>query len=160
MFAQGDMYEADISKATVLALFLLPTNLEKLAGKFLALPPGTRIVVNTFWVPDWTPDDTQTVHNGCETWCTSHLIIIPARVEGSWRAGDGVLSLTQKYQVVDGTFTREGSAAEPVKGRLLGNAITLTVGATDYAGTVNGNVVQLAATSPASGQKLVAKRVE
>src|SRR5829696_6772237 len=29
-FIQGDMYEADISKATVLALFLLPSNLDKL----------------------------------------------------------------------------------------------------------------------------------
>ena len=47
-FIEGDMYEADISKATVLALFLLPSNLDKLAPKFLALRPGTRIVNNTF----------------------------------------------------------------------------------------------------------------
>src|SRR5688572_5147066 len=38
-FVQGDMYEADISKATVMALFLLPDNLDKLKGKFLALAP-------------------------------------------------------------------------------------------------------------------------
>ena len=43
-FVEGDMFEADISKATVLALFLLPSNLDKLAPKFLALKPGTRIV--------------------------------------------------------------------------------------------------------------------
>ena len=49
-FSQGDMYAADISKATVLALFLLPSNLEKLAPKFLDLPPGTRIVANSLWV--------------------------------------------------------------------------------------------------------------
>src|SRR5215510_615002 len=29
-FVEGDMYEADISKATVLALFLLPVNLQQL----------------------------------------------------------------------------------------------------------------------------------
>ena len=63
-FAQGDMYAADISKATVLALFLLPSNIEKLVPKFLELPPGTRIVANTFWVPEWTPDDTQTLTEG------------------------------------------------------------------------------------------------
>src|SRR5690349_13361289 len=51
-FVQGDMYEADISQATVLALFLLPENLDKLAAKFLALNPGTRIVVNQFWIED------------------------------------------------------------------------------------------------------------
>ena len=37
-FVQGDMFEADISKATVLALFLLPENLERLRDKFLAIP--------------------------------------------------------------------------------------------------------------------------
>ena len=58
-FVQGDMYEADISKATVLALFLLPSNLEKLKGKFLDLPPGSRIVANTFWVEGWEPDHTE-----------------------------------------------------------------------------------------------------
>ena len=41
-FIEGDMFEADISKATVLALFLLPSNLDKLAPKFLALKPGTQ----------------------------------------------------------------------------------------------------------------------
>ena len=50
-FIEGDMYEADISKATVLALFLLPDNLTKLTDKFLALKPGTRIVLNTFAHP-------------------------------------------------------------------------------------------------------------
>ena len=41
-FMQGDMFEADISKATVLALFLLPDNLERLKPKFERLRPGTR----------------------------------------------------------------------------------------------------------------------
>ena len=55
-FVQGDMYEADISKATVMALFLLPTNLEKLQDKFLALKPGSRIVLNTFTIGGWEPE--------------------------------------------------------------------------------------------------------
>src|SRR5688572_16786117 len=41
-FVQGDMFKADISQATVLALFLLHDNLVKLTPKFLALRPGTR----------------------------------------------------------------------------------------------------------------------
>ncbi|HEV3484321.1 MAG TPA: methyltransferase domain-containing protein, partial [Vicinamibacterales bacterium] len=126
MFAQGDMYEADISKATVLSLFLLPSNLEKLAPKFLQLRPGTRIVANTFWIQDWTPDDTQELEDGCQSWCTSHLIIVPARVQGTWRAGDGVLALTQIYQRVEGTYTPSGGAPEPVKGTVRAAEITLT----------------------------------
>ena len=159
-FEQGDMYEADISKATVLALFLLPSNLEKLASKFLALPPGTRIVVNTFWMDDWTPDDTQTMQDGCDSWCTSHLIIVPASVEGRWRAADGVLSLTQKYQMVEGTYTDASGTSRPVTGRLRGNAITLSVGATEYEGAVRGSSIEAVAKRPAAVQKLVATRAE
>src|SRR5918996_5470562 len=48
IFVEGDMYEADISKASVLVLFLIPYNLIKLAPKFLELKPGTRIVSNTY----------------------------------------------------------------------------------------------------------------
>ncbi|MGH8617760.1 MAG: class I SAM-dependent methyltransferase, partial [Burkholderiales bacterium] len=43
-FVQGDMFEADISQASVLVLFLLPAHMTRLAPKFLGLKPGTRIV--------------------------------------------------------------------------------------------------------------------
>src|SRR4051794_1533382 len=156
-FTQGDMYEADISKATVLALFLLPSNIEKLVPKFLALPAGTRIVANTFWVSDWTPDDTQTLQESCENWCTSHLYIIPAQVAGQWRVNDAVVTLTQKYQMVEGTYVPQAGTPAPVKGRLRGNAITVTVGPTEYEGTVNGGTMEGKAKT-GSGARIVATR--
>jgi SAM-dependent methyltransferase len=76
-FVQGDMFEADISKATVLALFLLPDNLRRLEPKFLALRPGTRIVVNTLGVPGWKPDLTEELTENCSSWCTAILYRIP-----------------------------------------------------------------------------------
>ena len=76
-FVQGDMFEADISKATVLALFLMPANLERLEPKFRALRPGTRIVVNTFGVPNWTPDATEVLTENCTNWCTAMLYKVP-----------------------------------------------------------------------------------
>lgn len=79
-FIEGDMFEADISQATVLALFLLPANLERLEPKFRALKPGTRIVVNTFGVPNWTPEATETLTDNCESWCTAMLYRVPPRV--------------------------------------------------------------------------------
>jgi hypothetical protein len=158
-FAQGDMYAADISRATVLALFLLPSNIEKLVPKFLDLPPGTRIVANTFWVPDWTPDDTQTMTEGCENWCTSHLFIVPAKVAGKWRVGDGVVELTQKYQMVEGTYTPATGAPAQVKGRVLGKVITVSLGPNEYEGTVNGNTMEGVAKS-GSREKIVATRLQ
>src|SRR4026208_2079026 len=69
-FVQGDMYAADISQASVMALFLLVDNMQKLMPKFLELRPGTRIVANTFGFGDagWEPDHTETV-SSCTSWC-------------------------------------------------------------------------------------------
>jgi SAM-dependent methyltransferase len=158
-FVQGDMYEADISKATVLALFLLPANLEKLVDKFLALPPGTRIVANTYWVSGWEDDDTRTLESDCESWCTSRLFIVPARAEGTWRMPGGVLSLTQRYQVVEGTYTPSGGEPRPVSGRLRGRGITVTIDGVAHEGTLNGEAIVGAGKPAAGAAKLTATRV-
>ena len=68
-FVEGDMFEADFSKATVLALFLLTDNLDRLKDKFLRLRPGTRIVLNTFGVTGWEADVTERLED-CTSWCT------------------------------------------------------------------------------------------
>src|SRR5262245_15660597 len=60
-FIEGDMFTADISKATVMALFLLPDNLTRLRDTFMRLRPGTRMVLNTFGIPDWDPDEKVTI---------------------------------------------------------------------------------------------------
>ena len=88
-FVQGDMYEADISKANVLALFLLPSNLNKLQEKFLNLEPGSRIVNNTFFVEGWEPDVKETIEGECTSWCTAGLYIVPAKVGGVWQFDGG-----------------------------------------------------------------------
>lgn len=80
-FVQGDMFEADISKATVLPLFLLPDNLRKLTPKFLALAPGTRIVTNGYEIPGWKADHVVRVGDDCSRWCTAYLYILPAKAE-------------------------------------------------------------------------------
>lgn len=137
-FVQGDMYEADFSQATVLALFLLPENLERLAPKFLALAPGTRIVVNEFWIQGWNPDETQRAAGDCASWCNVLLFVVPARVAGSWRLPAGELKLEQQYQTFSGTLTADGTEYPVRDGRLRGNLITFTAGGITYAGRVNG----------------------
>jgi len=123
-FIEGDMFTADISKATVMALFLLPANLEKLRDTFLALAPGTRLVMNTFDIPDWAPDAKETLGDGCVSWCTAHLYYVPARVDGTWTTSRGELTVRQAFQMVAGTLTR-GGAVTTVSGRLRGAELTL-----------------------------------
>ncbi len=140
-FVQGDMFAADISEATVLALFLLTDNLRRLTPKFLDLKPGTRIVLNHYGIEGWEPDAQQRTSGECVAWCTALLYIVPAKVSGTWQVPGGELSLDQKFQMVSGTYSVDGANAPVEKGRLLGDQITFTVGQTQYSGRVNGDVI-------------------
>jgi SAM-dependent methyltransferase len=137
-FVHGDMFEADISQATVLALFLLPDNLRRLAPKFMSqLKPGTRMVMNGFAIPEWSPDRTETASGDCGNWCTSHLYYVPAKVAGNWRLPQGTLRFEQNFQMLSGMLNKQPIA----NGRLKGDEITFTVGDAQYMGRVNGNVM-------------------
>jgi precorrin-6B methylase 2 len=153
-FVEGDMYEADISKATVLALFLLPSNLDKLMPKFLALKPGTRMVNNTFAVTGWEPDATEKVEGTCTSWCTALLNIVPAKVAGTWRVGGSALTLTQEFQMVSGTLDGKPLSA----GRMYGDEISFTAGDTQYSGRVSGDRIEGTANSGSRSDTWVATR--
>ena len=141
MFVQGDMYEADISEATVLALFLLPENLTRLTPKFLDLKPGSRIVANGFGIEGWDADETSRVEGDCEQWCTAYLYIVPAKVAGAWKLPHGTLTLQQSFQKLTGSLESDGSKLPLTNGRLHGDQITFTAGGTDYVGRVNGEAM-------------------
>jgi SAM-dependent methyltransferase len=157
-FVQGDMYEADISQATALILFLLPDNLGKLRDKFLALKPGTRIVDNTFAIPGWEPDVTEPAEGDCTTWCTALLWIVPAKVEGTWRLADGELVLKQEFQMLSGTLNSGGKAVSIEKGRMRGDVIIFTAGGAEYTGRVNGGAVDGVVTANGSSRPWKASR--
>jgi cyclopropane fatty-acyl-phospholipid synthase-like methyltransferase len=56
-FIEGDLFEADISKATVVTLYLSPSVNRRLESKLRReLRPGTRIVSHQFLIGDWPPD--------------------------------------------------------------------------------------------------------
>jgi precorrin-6B methylase 2 len=140
-FVQGDMFAADISQATVLALFLLPENLIRLTPKFLALKPGTRIVANTFGIHGWDADESARAADDCAMWCAALLYIVPAQVGGTWRLADGELTLTQSFQMVSGTFSRGGKTLAVENGRLRGDQIRFTAGGIEYTGNVKADAM-------------------
>ena len=150
-FVQGDMYEADISQATVLALFLLTENLNKLAPKFLDLKAGTRIVVNGFRINGWDADETERADGDCGSWCTAYLYIVPAKVAGTWRLPQGELKLEQSYQKVSGTLSSGDRMSPITNGRLRGDQITFTAGGAEYAGRVNGDAMNGSMKGDAAG---------
>jgi len=151
LFVQGDMFEADISQATVLALFLLTENLNPLVPKFLDLKPGSRIVVNGFEIDDWKADEIGRADGDCESWCTAYLYIVPARVAGTWLLSRGRLALEQRFQELTGTLSSDGTSAPIKNGRLRGNRISFTVGGVDYIGHVQGDTMSGDLKGSASG---------
>jgi SAM-dependent methyltransferase len=149
-FVQGDMYQADISKASVMALFLLTNNMDVLRPKFLDLAPGSRIVSNTFGITGWTPDQTEVLTNCPGSWCTALLWIVPAKVAGTWNLAQGELRLTQEYQLLTGSL-----GSQPISdGKLNGSEITFTVGNSQYTGRVTGNTME----GSVNGQRWTATR--
>jgi SAM-dependent methyltransferase len=137
-FMKADLFESDLSKATVITMFLLPTINMQLRPKILELKPGTRIASNSFTMEDWETDETVTISDCESSWCTAHFWIVPAKVEGVWQMPEGDLKLTQKFQMVSGTL-----GSTPISGgRLRGDELTFSVGASRFTGRVNGSVIR------------------
>ena len=141
-FSQGDMFEADISQATVMPLFLLPNHLSKLAPKFLELKPGTRIVSNTYEIGGgWEPDETVRTMP-CNSWCIAVLYVVPAQVAGAWRLPHGEwLMLEQSYQKLYGTYQIDTVVVPIENGRLRGEEIRFSVNNVSYTGRLSGSTM-------------------
>jgi predicted methyltransferase len=60
-FRVQDLFETDLSRATVITMYLLPEVNLQLRPKLLALKPGTRIVSHDWDMGDWKPDRVVTV---------------------------------------------------------------------------------------------------
>jgi hypothetical protein len=139
-FQEADIFKTDLSKATVITLFLLTDLNLKLRPTILGLKPGTRIVSNTFRMGEWEAD--QTVELGCDTYCTAYLWIVPARVDGSWKTGSGELVLKQTFQKVSGTL-RSGNVSTPISHAMLrGDQIQFMAGGAEYHGRVSGGTIE------------------
>ena len=140
-FVQRDMFEADISQATVMVLFLIPENLRKLDAKFRALKPGTRIVSNTYELAGWYAEESGRT-DPCASWCVAALYLVPANVAGVWRMADAELTLDQELQLVFGDFSTAGLSVRIEGGRMHGNDISFTVSGVSYSGHVNGDTME------------------
>ena len=140
-FRRADLFETDFSRATVLTMFLLPEINLKLRPKILEMKPGTRVVSNTFTMGEWEADETSTVSEAHGYYRTALLWIVPAKVEGRWKAPRGDLEIKQAFQKIGGTV-RTANGPVTLTGRLRGDEITFTAGGAKFSGRVNGNVIE------------------
>jgi precorrin-6B methylase 2 len=143
MFRKADLFATDFSQATVITMFLLPDINLKLRPKILNLKPGTRIVSNSFTMGEWQHDRSvqATEAEGCQSYCTAFLWIVPAKVGGAWKLPEGELTIKQSFQMITGTLKAAGKST-PIKGRLSGNQIRFKAGDAEYRGRVSADGIK------------------
>ena len=90
-FTIQDLFKADISKATVVTMYLLPKTVNMLKEKLLKdLRPGTRILSHDYPLDGWEADDFRQFDlddKVAVTGVTTTLIymyLVPAKAEGNW----------------------------------------------------------------------------
>jgi hypothetical protein len=149
-FVEGDLFQQDLSRATVITLYLLPSLNERLRPKlFRETRAGTRIVSNAFDMGDWKADHTMTVKMNSGMQSYAYLWIMPADVSGQWRlrteggsAKEQTLDVKQKYQEVSGTATAGGKATPLTNLTVKGDRVSFTLGEgadrAEYTGKVTG----------------------
>ncbi len=140
-FVAADLFETDLSPATVITMFLLPDLNARLRPRLLDLEPGTRVVSNTWDLEDWEADET-VVLDPCPGFCTALLWIVPARVAGTWELPGGQLLLEQQFQMVTGTLRTDAGTVAIEEGRLRGAEFFFRAGGARYAGRIRGDMLR------------------
>ena len=111
-FEKMDLFDADLSPASVVSMYLLPNFNEKLLPRLLRLKPGTRIVSHDGGIGDWPADETLEMRApekpvGVGGVSRVDLWIVPARAAGVWTSelpehgGRWTFRIAQKYQMLD-----------------------------------------------------------
>jgi SAM-dependent methyltransferase len=140
-FQNADLFTVDLSRATVITMYLLPDLNFRLRPSILSLKPGTRVVSHAFDMRDWKED--QKVEKSGRT---AYLWIVPAKAEGTWtwpaNAGDAELKLTQTFQKVSGTLKTAGKETVIENPKLEGDSISFIAGGQEYSGHVNGKIIE------------------
>lgn len=138
-FYERDIYQTDLSPASVVTIYLLPEVNLMMRPKLLSmLKPGTRVVSHDYDMGEWPPDLTFTMDApgktvGRDQKSNVFYWVVPARAAGKWvwqsAADTGVprafsLSLNQNFQKVEGTLTTDGKAVAIEDVKLVGNQLT------------------------------------
>jgi len=128
-FRVQDLFETDLTTASVITMYLLPEVNLQLRPKLLALEPGTRIVSHDWDLGAWQPDRTVVVDApdkpvGLDKSSRVHLWVVPAPLAGQWCAAGHGLRLEQTFQMLRGEWTH-GSARTAFESRVVGRTAQL-----------------------------------
>jgi phospholipid N-methyltransferase len=156
-FQVMDIFKADLSRATVVTLYLLPGMMMNLRKKiFDELRPGTRVVSHDYHFGDWQAEDRLTFDvpekefiNGVPS-ATLYLWTIPAKIDGRWQikvdnpAMQHDAEFSQNFHVTNGTLLNArgfGISDVALKGEEISFSIWTGSVRHHYRGRVKGGVM-------------------
>ncbi|MGH8668092.1 MAG: SAM-dependent methyltransferase [Burkholderiales bacterium] len=138
VFRTLDLFEADLSPASVVTMYLLPDFNAKLLPRLLKLKPGTRIVSHDGGIGEWPPDEKLQMRApekpvGVGGVSTVELWIVPADAAGTWRSrlpghgGDWRFDIRQSFQLLDIDSSAQGRELLVRNSRLRGEEIKMVI---------------------------------
>jgi len=124
-FLNQDLFQIDLSPATVITMYLVPRVMMRLQDKLYALKPGTRLISHDFDLGEWRPDAVTQIRKNTFLW------VVPAKISGPWVARfqlqNEVIELQinwrQKFQEIDGYAKINGRGMQVWQAKLVGNRI-------------------------------------
>jgi hypothetical protein len=158
-FLKQDLFKTDMSRATVITMYLLPDTVNLLKDKFLnELRPGTRIVSHDYPLTGWIPekyvqmDLEDKVKISGVTTTLIYLYVVPAKVAGRWNARlpaavsrePATLSLRQQLTRVSGSARLDGRDIPLEDARLRGDRLSFRLPGRrgEFSGQVKGNTIE------------------
>jgi len=137
-FRAQDLFDTDLSQASVITMYLLPEFNLKLRPRLLALKPGTRVVSHDWHMGDWRPDETIELRTpekpvGLGGVSRVYLWVIPAELRGRWRAevpghgGQWEFGFEQQRQEIQVAARADGRELVVRGSRLLGEEVKMVV---------------------------------
>lgn len=124
-FREEDLFETNVSPATVVTLYLLPDVHVALKSRLLQqLTPGARILSHSFNLGQWQPDKTIEAGGlGLYKW------VVPAPVSGRWQWYQGEhrfeVALDQRFQKLVGKAWMDGETIKLLSATIRGRRLTL-----------------------------------
>jgi len=175
-FYQRNLFDTDLSEATVITMYLLPRVNLTLRPRLLDLKPGTRLVSHDFDMDDWKADQSIRITTNDKFFGSGgdsdiYFWVVPAKVAGAWQIRMSVsgkertylINLTQKFQQISGTANVEGRSVPLRDARLRGAelsfAFTADVGGSSVSHDFRGRVEAQRAVGEArlSGNRVAAQ---
>ena len=139
-FVEENLFETDLSKATVISTYLLPEMNLKLRSKIMALKPGTRLVAHDYHFGEWDPEEQRELIVPGKTVGQPGIsfifyYVVPARIPGKWQSLVNIggrdtpleFNLVQEFQELEGSVEIRDRKAE-LRGRILGTEVTMVAG--------------------------------